>query len=963
MVSGILNLTGVDAVDVNGLRVLAQGIGCSTTAPLLGLTLSGTAFSGTATVLNPGAGCPTSGVTWVFTGYNSNPLVPATPGTATVNPTWSGISGSATLASATITPGTSTGYAIPNETLQGVNIHDFNIIAPTSAHASGAIIQYSSDGTYGGDDNTISNIFGKYHADGILSSLYGNLTCEGIIELQTDNPISFVYGGGASNSSTCQKLHASAVQVSGIGNWWNVGDSLQGVSTTIGNANFYGGCNTINLGDTETSIGPRGWWADNTCGNLIYNYEDGVVADTTGPLMEQTGGTFDLGIVMSPAQRSSLATNYPIFNLAASGSSSSCISATRYYKMYANNPSGAGPESTEQSISPSAGQNVVLTWPQMPGVQYYTIEEGASPGSEAPLLTGVIQGNVVTYTDTCTLTTSGSHPTTTMHYGLGSQMSDATDMTYIGTAEIGGGATIGQDRADKRGEYFWAFDHMQIGNANFPPGGAYTNRGEFYRLFAPLSSVGVGDALDYCYENSSKVYTCTNLLNTLNPTTTGFAFWTGSAWSGTTYAAQGTDTNVLTSGTVSGTGANLCTDANGGATTSGCPTVSVQTSVPAWMWNLGNGQDGCLEINTTGTGCSVCSINCHGGTPAAPYAMLNGEYYLTTFNLDSGAAVKAGLTGSGTNISLHTTGACTIAGSILANGVYSTNFGVNKGYGGATGGGGGGGTAGGNAGPASYAIFAQPGGISAPLFAAGGTAGGATAGAGGAGNTPGTTYQRAWVNSGAGLDGTLMTGTIGGTGGSSGGAGGNPGGGFTLIAFSLNGSGGVIDVSGMPGQPPTANSEGCGGGGGGGVVIIASQSAVTNWPAIYAAPGGGCTAPSGSITVPLAIGSSGSCTTEPQATIAVSAGAFSGTCTVVTAGAGCGTGAGMGWNFYGGGGTPGTAVLNPTWSGGALASCTVTPGTSSGYTAATYTGVGNGAQGGAGWSAGAANNVLTYPAP
>lgn len=37
---------------------------------------------------------------------------------------------------------------------------------------------------------------------------------------------------------------------------------------------------------------------------------------------------------------------------------------------------------------------------------------------------------------------------------------------------------------------------------------------------------------------------------------------------------QGTDANLLSSGTVSGTGASLCTDANGGATTSGCPSGS-----------------------------------------------------------------------------------------------------------------------------------------------------------------------------------------------------------------------------------------------------------------------------------------------------------------------------------------------------------------------------------------------------
>ena len=43
------------------------------------------------------------------------------------------------------------------------------------------------------------------------------------------------------------------------------------------------------------------------------------------------------------------------------------------------------------------------------------------------------------------------------------------------------------------------------------------------------------------------------------------------ATGGCSTALQGTDTKLLTAGTVSGTGAALCTDANGGATTSGCP--------------------------------------------------------------------------------------------------------------------------------------------------------------------------------------------------------------------------------------------------------------------------------------------------------------------------------------------------------------------------------------------------------
>jgi hypothetical protein len=130
------------------------------------------------------------------------------------------------------------------------------------------------------------------------------------------------------------------------------------------------------------------------------------------------------------------------------------------------------------------------------------------------------------------------------------------------------------------------------------------------------------------------------------------------------------------------------------------------------------------------------------------------------------------------------------------------------------------------------------------------------------------------------------------------------------------------------------------------VVILSSQATVTTWPSVYVAGG-----PGGLATVPEAVATSGTCTSQPKATLGVTSGALSGTCTVVQAGVGCGTGTGITWNILGGGGTAGTAAINPTWSSGALASCTVTPGTSSGYTAATYTTSGAGGDGGAGWYA------------
>jgi hypothetical protein len=94
-------------------------------------------------------------------------------------------------------------------------------------------------------------------------------------------------------------------------------------------------------------------------------------------------------------------------------------------------------------------------------------------------------------------------------------------------------------------------------------------------------------------------------------------------------------------------------------------------------------------------------------------------------------------------------------------------------------------------------------------------------------------------------------------------------------------------------------------------------------------------------------------TTEPVLGLAVSAGALSGTCTVLVAGASSATGsaAPANWNYavVGGGGTVGTAVVTPVWSSGAVASCTITAGSSSGYTAATYSISGTGGNGAAGY--------------
>jgi hypothetical protein len=365
---------------------------------------------------------------------------------------------------------------------------------------------------------------------------------------------------------------------------------------------------------------------------------------------------------------------------------------------------------------------------------------------------------------------------------------------------------------------------------------------------------------------------------------------------------------------------------------SSCNLPSAGVNTPSWLQYLGTGADGAYEAT---------AASCTFASPCS----LSGDRYYTSFKVDSGAYISVSQSYGG--LTLHVTGACTINGTILANWTKNSFAANTKGSMGGASGGSGGGTSAGTAGVAS--TFMTPFGSVSNAGYPGGTAGAASGGNGGAGYSliwP-PYLQRALVNTTAGLmDGLNLYGSTGQAGANTGGSYGEAGLGFTATCASLDGTGGVIDASGGPGGPSATNSTGAGSGGGGGVVILSSQATVTTWPSVYVAGG-----PGGLATVPEAVATSGTCTSQPKATLGVTSGALSGTCTVVQAGVGCGTGTGITWNILGGGGTAGTAAINPTWSSGALASCTVTPGTSSGYTAATYTTSGAGGDGGAGWYA------------
>ena len=94
---------------------------------------------------------------------------------------------------------------------------------------------------------------------------------------------------------------------------------------------------------------------------------------------------------------------------------------------------------------------------------------------------------------------------------------------------------------------------------------------------------------------------------------------------------QGTDTKLLSAGTVAGVGAQLCTDANGGATTTGCP--SGFTKIQFLQITSG--------ICTTSGG----ETNCTMGPFTWPSAFANTSYSIT--------CTPTTITGTGTNPGIY----------------------------------------------------------------------------------------------------------------------------------------------------------------------------------------------------------------------------------------------------------------------------------------------------------------------
>jgi hypothetical protein len=134
-------------------------------------------------------------------------------------------------------------------------------------------------------------------------------------------------------------------------------------------------------------------------------------------------------------------------------------------------------------------------------------------------------------------------------------------------------------------------------------------------------------------------------------------------------AIQGTDTNLMSSGTISGTSVLLCTDANGGATTASCPaggsgvvTAAAQYDVPYYTQAGSTAQVG---------GAAIAGFQ-YDSTGGAPAAATQGNLG-TLINVTSGQALISGGSGSavtgkalaGSGAGLTTGPTTTVSGDVV----------------------------------------------------------------------------------------------------------------------------------------------------------------------------------------------------------------------------------------------------------------------------------------------------------
>ena len=451
--------------------------------------------------------------------------------------------------------------------------------------------------------DTTANSYPGENNPGIPAAVIGGTTPnEGRIR-------NFMVHCGTINTGHQTASSAIQMQNGGFGGDFHVGDNVGSCAGTGGvyNLGAFGGWWAT--GDTEGHTGPQTVLNGTTSWTvLLSNYTN--PQNSTGPdfLTSGTGGGTNL-IGSTPTLPN--ATNYPVFSISHTAAATACAGGNRFYTMQNNNPRGSGPQSPEQLVTISAGDSVTLTWTQLWGVQYYTVNEGATTGSEL-VVPVKLQGDTVTWTDNCTLTPSGSPPAGgTMRYAEIGMIAEKDNVQALIAANDGSGATSGDVNymmSTPKGEYVLATSGLRTLDTNGAcPSAVWANRGMITRGMG--SFVGAtADAICYSYWNGS-TYTSTNLLSFL-----------GNLKASTSLSDNTTGTVLYISQTGTGTANPL---------------------VDLWS-NNASGVDYPIRVTNTNSGGSLI----RGYTTGSAYIFslgVAGSFFNTTFSINPAAGSAATL--------------------------------------------------------------------------------------------------------------------------------------------------------------------------------------------------------------------------------------------------------------------------------------------------------------------------------
>lgn len=322
--------------------------------------------------------------------------------------------------------------------------------------------------------------------------------------------------------------------------------------------------------DTECVVGPLGFIDSNSLAIIHWAGMAGPPCFLGPPFAGYGNVNFIAPIIMPQITPPNIGT------ITQSTGACTLGTATYYYQYEENNSAymsttaayNTNP-SAEKSTTFSAGSTNCATIPLpalMSGATSFTIYRGTAPGNEVQIATGVTGAS---YLDNGSGSSSTAPPigNIPLYLALGFNANITASCSVIYQSV----QAYGMMAQRETGEYFNACTPVQVEDIARIQTPTIFSRMGFYGALG--SAPNGADSIFACgskYVSSVMSHICSgNLLNAvisanLDGKISGPAQVTSTG-------AQGTDSKLLTSGTVSGTGVSLCTDANGGATTSGCP--------------------------------------------------------------------------------------------------------------------------------------------------------------------------------------------------------------------------------------------------------------------------------------------------------------------------------------------------------------------------------------------------------